>query len=296
MWISLSALLAVLSCSDDDGSNNVVPRDMGPDSMVVVDEDTGVSGDDSGADLDAPVINNPANPDGLGPAIVELGANDDLASAGAYAILSKTGITNVTGSLISGGHLGVSPAPATYITGFSLIADASNEFATSVAVSMPWRVYASDYASPTPVNLTTAVLAMEASYTDAAGRTNPDELNLADGNLGGLTLAPGLYRWGTSVTIPSNVTISGSAQDVWIFQISNDLDVSAAQRVTLSGGASAANIFWQVAGEVVIHENAHFEGGILSQTAVTLQTNASMVGRIYAQSLVALDNNSISTP
>lgn len=287
MWISLVVLLAAVACTDKNNSNNQSEADVGADMVV---------SEDSGPELDMADMHSPPNPDGLGPAVVSIGAADDLTSAGAYLVLSKTGITNVTGSSITGGHLGVSPAPASYITGFSLVADASNEFSTSSALETPWRVYASDYSSPTPVNLTTAVLAMEAAYTDAAGRTNPDELNLADGNLGDLTLAPGLYRWGTSVTIPSDVTISGGAEDVWIFQISNDLDISAAQRVTLSGGASAANIFWQVAGEVVIHENAHFEGVILSQTAVTLQTNASMVGRIYAQSLVALDNNDISTP
>ena len=98
------------------------------------------------------------------------------------------------------------------------------------------------------------------------------------------------------VTIPTDVTIAGGASDVWIFQISNDLDLSSAKNVTLSGGAQAKNIFWQVAGNVTIHANAHFEGIILSQTAITLQTYASMRGRALAQSLVAIDNNAITAP
>ena len=158
------------------------------------------------------------------------------------------------------------------------------------------KVYASDYAAPTPSNLTTAVLDMQAAYSDAAGRSPPDHLNLASGNLGGLTLAPGLYTWGTGVTIPTDVTLSGGANDVWIFQISNDLDLSSAKNVILSGGAQAKNIFWQVAGQVTIHANAHVEGIILCQTAITLQTNASMNGRALAQSLIALDNNAVTAP
>jgi hypothetical protein len=137
---------------------------------------------------------------------------------------------------------------------------------------------------------------MQTAYTDAAGRTNPDHLNLGSGNIGGQTLAPGLYTWGTGVTIPTDVTIAGGANDVWIFQISNDLDITSAKNVILTGGAQAKNIFWQVAGKVTIHENAHFEGIVLCQTAVTLQTTASMHGRALAQSLVALDNNAISAP
>jgi len=239
---------------------------------------------------------NAENPNGLGPAPVELGSPTDLASAASYVILAKTAVTNVTGSAITGGHVGLSPAAATFLTGFSLIADPSNEYATSSSVVAPAKVYASDYAPPTPSNLTSAVLDMEAAYTDAAGRTNPDELNFQSGNIGGQTLAPGLYTWGTGVTIPTDVTFAGGANDVWILQISNDLDLASAQNVILSGGAQAKNIYWQVAGQVTIHANAHFEGVILSQTMITLQTNASLTGRAYAQSLVALDDNDVTAP
>ena len=241
-------------------------------------------------------VNDPHNTSGLGPAAVDLGSTTDLAAAASYVLLAKTGITNVTGSMITGGNLGLSPAAASFITGFSLIADSSNVFATSASVASPAKVYASDYAPPTPSNLTTAVLKMQSAYSDAAGRSNPDFLNLASGNLGGLTLAPGLYHWGTGVTIPTNVTVSGGANDVWIFQISNDLDLSSATQVILSGGAQAKNLFWQVAGQVTLHATSHFEGIILSQTAITLQTGASMNGRALAQTLIALDNNAVTAP
>jgi hypothetical protein len=250
------------------------------------------SSPDGGVDA----MHNPPNPTGLGPAPLELGSTTDVAAPGSFVLLAKTGITNVTGSSISGGNVGLSPAAASFITGFALIADSTNVFSTSAVVHSPGKVYASNYAAPTPSNQTTAVLAMQAAYTDAAGRTNPDFLNLSSGNLGGLTLAPGLYTWGTAVTIPNDVTIAGSATDVWIFQIANNLDVSSAKRVTLSGGAKASNIFWQVAGQTTIHASAHFEGIILSKTGITLQTSASMTGRAFAQSLVALDNNAITAP
>jgi hypothetical protein len=107
---------------------------------------------------------------------------------------------------------------------------------------------------------------------------------------------PGLYKWGTGVTIPLDVTIAGGANDVWIFQISNDLDLSSATHVLLSGGAQAKNIFWQVAGSVTVHPNAHFEGVILCKTGITLQTMASMHGRAFAQTLIAIDNNAITAP
>lgn len=240
--------------------------------------------------------NNPQNPAGEGPAPVEIGSPTNVADAGSFAILSKTGITNVTGSMITGGNLGVSPGAASLLTGFGETLDTTNVFSTSASVAPPAKIYASDYAPPTPSNLGTAVLDMEAAYTDAAGRSNPDFLNLGSGNLGGLTLAPGLYTFGTSVTIPTNVTISGGANDVWIFQISGDLDLSSAMSVILAGNAQAKNIYWQVAGAVTLQQGSHFEGIILCQTGINLQTTASVNGRLLSQSLVALDNNAITAP
>lgn len=253
-----------------------------------------------GETLDAAVspdgANNPPNPAGLGPAPVDLGSTTDPASAGSYVLLAKTGVTNVTGSMITGGSVGLSPAAASFITGFTLVADPSNVYATSISVAAPARVYAANYAVPTPSNLTVGVLAMEAAYADAASRTHPDHLNLMSGNLAGLTLAPGLYRWGSTVTIPGDVTLSGAATDVWIFQVSNNLDLSTNTRVVLDGGALAKNIYWQVAGSVTLHATSHFEGVVMSQTGITLQTGATMTGRALAQTLIALDDNAITAP
>ncbi len=268
-----STVMLVVACSDSNSNDGV---------------DGAVTGGDA--------MHNPPNPAGLGPAPVDVGSTTDASSSGSYVLLAKTGITNVTGSSVSGGSLGLSPAAASFITGFSLVADSTNVFSTSSSVPSPGKVYASNYANPTPSNLTTAVLSMQTAYTDAAGRTNADFLNLGSGNIGGQTLVPGLYKWGTGVTIPTDVTIAGGANDVWIFQISNDLDLSAAKKVTLSGGAQAKNIFWQVAGGVTIHASSHFEGIILSKTAITLQTTASLNGRAFAQSLIALDNNGVTAP
>ena len=236
--------------------------------------------------------NNPRNPGGLGPAPVGLGPTaGGPASAANYAILAKAAITNVTGSKVTG-DIGVSPAAASFITGFSLIADTSNVFSTSSSVV--GKVYASNYAVPTPANLTTAIGTMETAYTDAAGRTSPDFKELGAGSLGGLTLTPGLYKWGTSVSIPTDVTIAGGANDTWIFQISGDLTQAAAKNIVLSGGAQAKNITWQVAGQATLGTTSHFEGTILSKTAITFKTGASMNGRALGQTQVALDNNTIT--
>ena len=249
---------------------------------------------DAGGGADAKY--NPPNPTGLGPAPVELGTTTDLTAPAAYALLAKTGVTNVTGSSVTGGHVGLSPAAATFITGFAQTADASNMFSTSAVVVPPGKIYASNYAVPTPTNLTTAVLAMQAAYSDAASRTNPDALNLASGNLGGQTLAPGLYTWGSGVTIATDITLAGSATDVWIMQVKGQLELATAKNVILSGNAQAKNITWQVTGEVTLHANSHFEGIILGKTGITLQTMATLHGRALAQSLVALDNNAVTAP
>jgi hypothetical protein len=175
-----------------------------------------------------------------------------------------------------------------------LVADSTNVFSSSTSVV--GKVFAANYAVPSPSNLTTAIGSMETAYNDAAGRTSPDFNELASGSLGGLTLAPGLYKWTTTVTIPTNTTIAGGANDVWIFQISKDLTTSAATSVILSGGAQAKNVFWQVAGQATLGTTSHFEGIILSKTAITLKTKASMNGRALGQTLVALDDNVITSP
>ena len=215
----------------------------------------------------------------------------DLGASGNYVILAKTAITNVPTSAITG-DMGISPAAASYITGFALVK--ATGYATAAQVT--GKIYAADMAAPTGINLTTAVNNMLTAYTDAAGRPFPDFSELGTGNIGGKTLAPGLYKWTNSVTMPSNVTIAGSATDVWIFQIAGNLNMSTSVLITLTGGALAKNIFWQVAGTVTLGASSHFEGIILSKTAITFQTGASINGRALAQTLVALDKNIVSNP
>jgi hypothetical protein len=219
------------------------------------------------------------------------GATGDLGAAGNYVILAKTAINNIPTSAVTG-NLGLSPAATSYITGFAL----TNETGYATSVQVTGKIYAADMADPTPINLTTAVNKMITAYNDAAGRPSPDFSELGTGNIGGKTLAPGLYKWTSTVTLPSDVTISGSASDVWIFQIAGDLTVSSAVNVTLSGGAQAKNIFWQVAGQATLGTTSHFEGIILSMTGITFQTGATMDGRALAQTAVALDANAVTEP
>ena len=215
----------------------------------------------------------------------------NLGASGNYVILAKTAINNSPTSAITG-DLGLSPAATSFITGFGLT-DATG-YATSPQVT--GKVYAADMAPPTNTNLTTSVENMITAYNDASGRPSPDFSELGTGNIGGMTLEAGLYKWTNTVTMPSDVTISGSADDVWIFQIAGDMTMSSAVNITLSGGAQAKNIFWQVAGEVVLGTTSHFEGIILSKTGITLQTGASMNGRALSQTAVILDKNAVTKP
>jgi len=217
----------------------------------------------------------------------------DLRTAGDYVILTETGITNVPGSAIVG-NLGVSPIAATAITGFGLIYPAGSPF--SLSSQVVGKIYAADYGSPTPANLTQAVGDLQTAYLDASGRKSPDYTELAVGNIGGMTLHPGLYKWSSTVTILKDVTLNGGPNDVWIFQISGDVTEASAAKVILTGGALAKNVFWQVAGVVALGTTAHMEGVVLSKTAVTLNTGASVNGRLMAQTNVTMIMNTVVEP
>ena len=218
----------------------------------------------------------------------------NLGTAGSYAILAKAGVST-TGTTHIDGDIGLSPAAETFITGFSQARDPSNQWSTALIVT--GKLYAANMAVPTPAKLTTAVGDMETAYTDAAGRSLPDTTELGAGNISGLTLEPGLHKWGTGLLIgPTGVTLKGGANDVWIFQVAQDLTVANGAIVTLSGGAQAKNIFWQVAGKTTLGTTADVKGTILSKTLIALQTGAMLSGRALAQTAVTLQANTVTQP
>jgi Ice-binding-like len=220
------------------------------------------------------------------------GSAVNLGKASTYVILAKSGVSTVPMSVVTG-NVGVSPSAATFLTGFSMTADATNNFSTSTQVV--GRLYAADDAPPTPSNLTTAVGDMELAFIDAAGRA-PDVTELGAGNIGGMTLAAGVYKWGTGLLIPTSITLTGSATDVWIFQVAQSLTLESAARVQLSGGAQAKNVFWQVSGLVDLGTTAHCEGVILTKTSITLRTGSTVTGRLLAQTAVVIDTSTVTEP
>ena len=138
----------------------------------------------------------------------------NFSSAGNFAILSKSGIST-TGANFSGWQYRSEPGFFDFHHWFWLKLPMGSAFATSPIVV--GNVYAPDYASPTPANITASISDIQTAYTDAMGRTNPTATELGAGNIGGMTLTPGLYKWSTGVTIPSDLTLSGGTNDVWIF-------------------------------------------------------------------------------
>ena len=211
----------------------------------------------------------------------------NLGLAANFVILSKSGITNVYKSTVTG-DIGTSPITGAAI-GLTCAEVSGAIYSVNAAGPLPCRITNAS-------RLTTAVSNMQTAYTDAAGRSNPNFLNLGAGNIGGKTLTPGLYKWTTGLIIPTNITLSGGTDDVWIFEVAGTLTMSSAVKVTLSGGARARNIFWQTSGAVTLGTTSHFEGNILSQTGINLQTGASINGRLLAQTAVTLQKNTVTMP
>jgi len=258
-------------------------------SLLVVSM-TGCSGGGGGGGT--PAMGGP-----VPPTPVNLGTAGDLKAAGSYVILTETSIVNTPTSTITG-DIGVSPGTTRDMRVFDLVPDATNVFSTSPQVT--GKIFASDHMSPTPANLTAAVSSMVAAYTEAAGRPagTGANLDLGSGTLNGDNLVPGTYTWTSfpNVDIKGNITLTGTATDIWIFQIPGTLIQESATHVNLAGGALARNVFWQVAGAVTIRTNAHLEGIILGQASISLETGASITGRVLAQTEVTLDNNVITVP
>jgi hypothetical protein len=211
-----------------------------------------------------------------------------LGTAGTFAILTKSGITDVFASAING-DVGASP-----ITGAAIhlrCAEVMTGIIYSVNAAGPLPCRVTD-----PTLLTVAVGDMETAYTDAAGRTLPDFVDLGAGQIGGLTLVPGLYKWNTKVLISTDVTLSGGKNGVWIFQIAGTLTQASATKMILKGGARAKNIFWQTSGAVAIGTTAHTEGVILTKTMIAMKTGASANSRLLAQTAVTLQKNAVTQP
>lgn len=226
-------------------------------------------------------------PPAAGAVSVNLGTSAD------FTVLAKSAITT-TGSTSIVGNLGISPAAASSMTGFGQILDSSGEFSTSSLVT--GKIYAANYAAPTPSQMTVAIGDMETAYNDAAGRSDPNTLNFLSGNLNGETFAAGLHKWTSALTITDSITLDGGGDlnAVWIFQIDNRLQLATGAQIILSNGASAGNVFWQSAEGATLGTNSHFEGNLLTKTDVAVMTGASMNARLLAQTAVTLDSNSIT--
>ena len=233
----------------------------------------------------------------------------DLGTAGDFVILAKAGVTNVPGGAITG-DIGVSPIAASAMTGFDLVMDSSNEFSTSTEIT--GKAFAPDYMSPTGTKLTTAVSDMLTAYNDAAARpvtSGPFQgkgagagatyTNLGAGEIGGLTLTPGVYTYTIDVRITSENVIFDGQNDpnsVFIIKTSKNVLQAAGTQVTLTGGAKAENIFWSVAQEVEIGAGAHMKGILLVATAVKFITGSNFVGRVLAATAVTLQQATVTDP
>jgi hypothetical protein len=217
---------------------------------------------------------------GRGPAAV------NLRTAGNFAILAQSAVTNVPTSAVTG-DVGLSPATGAGI-GLSCAQVTGAIYSVDAAGPLPCRV-------TDATRLTAAVGDEGTAYTDAAGRA-PDYTELASGNIGGRTLGPATYKWSTPVLISTDVTLNGGPNDVWIFQIAQGLTVASGVKIVLAGGALPQNVFWQTFGAAEIGTTAQFKGVILSQTSIAMKTGASINGRLMAGTAVTLDQNTVTQP
>jgi hypothetical protein len=228
----------------------------------------------------------------------------NLGAACTFGILAASTVTNTGGTHVTGpapsGDLGLSPGSSA--TGFqdppaNTYAPAGTGTHTAGPGLVSGIIHLTD-APPSPNNAADAQAALTVAYNDLAGRTTPAPTIVA-GDLGGLTLAPGLYKSTSTLGITGTLTLDGqgNANAVWIFQIASSLTTLGSSSIVLAGGASAHNIFWQVGSSATLGTNSTFDGSILALTSVTLTTGATLNGRALARNgAVALDTNMVTVP
>lgn len=195
-----------------------------------------------------------------------------LGSASTYGVLAGSTVTS-TGATKITGDLGLSPGTA--VTG---------------APTVTGTVHAGDAAAAK------AQTDLTAAYIDAAGRAAGAVT--VSGNIGGQTLGPGIYRSASSLEVSSgDLTLAGDANAVWIFQMGSTLVTTVGRRVLLSGGAQAANVFWQVGSSATIGAGSEFKGTIMAAQSITMVTGAILEGRALARAAaVTLDANTVTVP
>jgi hypothetical protein len=202
------------------------------------------------------------------PALVSLGSSSTIAVLAGSGI-TNTGATNITGDLALSPGTSVGGFPPGILTGTQHVND-------NIA--------------------TQAKLDLTAAYNDAAGRTATDIVTLS-GNIGGLTLTPGLYKSTSSLAISSGdltFDAKGNADAVFIIQIASSLTTTSGRKVILSGGAVASHIFWQVGSSATFGTTSVFKGTVLAMQSITFDTGASLNGRALARTgAVVMAGNAI---
>jgi hypothetical protein len=219
----------------------------------------------------------------------------NLGTANDFEVLSATGITS-TGPTVINGNIGATPITGAAITGLT-------------AAQVSGTIYTTDAAGPAgsvmdPGRLTTAMSDLTTAYNTAAGLT-PTSVNdyttFNGGNLGGLTLTPGVYFFSSSADLTGTLTLNdeGNPDAVFVFQIGSSL-TTAGSVVTINDPSSTPgmSVFWQVGTSATLGTSTAFEGNILAADSITLDTSATdLDGRLLAETgAVTLDDNTLTAP
>ncbi|MFA5934805.1 MAG: ice-binding family protein [Candidatus Paceibacterota bacterium] len=218
-----------------------------------------------------------------------------------FVILAETAVTDANPALtLIVGNIGLSSAAGSNIAGLSCteitgsIYDVDGTY-TGGHDSNISCLLAGPGANKTLVD--NAVLDMGIAYVDGNTRTAATgaELNVGGGTLNGQNFAPGLYTWTTNVTITGDITLTGSASDIWIFQVQGTLDLASNKQILLAGGAVNSNVFWVITGSTTLFPSSVFRGNILDQTNIAMQLGSTLQGRALSQTAVTFIGNNIST-
>ena len=228
------------------------------------------------------------------PSVASAATPVQLGTAAPFAVLAGTAVTDVPTSAITG-DVGLSPA-------------AGGNYAGLTAGEVTGTIYAVDAAGPgssvnSPGLLTQAKIDLTTAFISASGDLPTTTYAAGDNQLGGKTLTTGVYAFGHAATAnltaanPLVLNGNGDPGSVFVFQASSDLVTASNSVVQLENGAQACNVFWVVGSSATLSSDSTMVGTVMALTSATLDTRATVQGRILARNgAVTLDSNTITIP